>query len=359
MLRVIFTLDYEIHGNGDGCPLKLMVEPTQRLLRLFDDYGAKLTIMADVAEIIKFREYKEKVGRDDYYYDAIIDQLRSAVSRGHDVQMHLHSSYFRAHHDQGRWRQDWSEYDFAGLPYDRMVWMVRTGKNFLETILRPVNQEYSCIAFRAANWSVSPSRNVVNALLENSISIDTSVFKGGRRDGIVSFDYSNAHHHMRPWPASPEDICRKFHDSRLWEFPIYTEQRYIGAFASINRFYRALLESFHKVPMLNIKEQDSLPLTGRAASKVAKFLRKNAWKADFNQCSGRQLINALLRAEKQTSETEIIPFVLIGHSKLFTSWNEIALRPFLEFVSKHGARFNFCTFAYFAQQINKGSFKSL
>ena len=56
MLSVIHTLDYEIHGNGDGCSHALMVEPTARLLDLFDQFGAKLTIMADVAEILKFRE---------------------------------------------------------------------------------------------------------------------------------------------------------------------------------------------------------------------------------------------------------------------------------------------------------------
>ena len=353
MLKIIFTLDYEIHGNGDGCPRTLMVEPTDRLLRLFDEYGAKLTIMADVAEILKFREYKEEVGRDDYRYDAIVDQLRSALSRGHDVQLHIHSSYFRAHHNQGRWCQDWSEYNFAGLPYDRMVWMVRAGKEFLETLLRTVDQAYRCIAFRAANWSVSPSRNVVNALLENNILIDTSVFKGGSRQGLVTFDYSNAHHHMRPWPASPDDICRSASGSRLWEFPIYAEQRHIGAFLSINRLYRVLLGSFHRVSIPTSSGQDELPVAGGAAPKLVGLLQKNAWKADFNQCSGRQLINALLRAERQTSATEIVPFVLIGHSKLFTSWNETTLRPFLEFVFKQGKRFNFGTFAYFAQQINQ------
>jgi len=75
MLNVIFTLDYEIHGNGEGCPYELMVEPTRRMLDLFDEYGAKLTIMADVAEILKFKEYKEQRGRDDYHYEAIADSF--------------------------------------------------------------------------------------------------------------------------------------------------------------------------------------------------------------------------------------------------------------------------------------------
>src|ERR1039457_1927212 len=114
MLNVIFTLDYEIHGNGEGCPHELMIEPTERLLRLFGEYGAKLTIMADVAEILKFKEFPSQNARDDYHYQDIIAQLRGAVSGGHDVQLHLHASYFNATHDGQKWVQDWAEYDFAG-----------------------------------------------------------------------------------------------------------------------------------------------------------------------------------------------------------------------------------------------------
>src|SRR5579871_5708006 len=96
MLKVLFTVDYEIHGNGDGNPYDLMVEPTNRMMDLFDSYGAKLTIMADIAEILKFKQYEEQFGRDDYQYNAIAAQLRDAIRRGHDVQLHIHSSYFNA-----------------------------------------------------------------------------------------------------------------------------------------------------------------------------------------------------------------------------------------------------------------------
>ena len=136
MLNSIFTLDYEIHGNGQGCPYELMVEPTERMLRLFDQYGAKLTILADVAEILKFKEYRDSRGKDDYHYDAIVEQLQRAVQTGHDVQLHLHSSYFNAKYSNQQWVQDWTEYNFAGLPYERMQWMIREGKDFLESNLK-------------------------------------------------------------------------------------------------------------------------------------------------------------------------------------------------------------------------------
>ena len=115
MLQLVFTLDYEIHGNGDGCPLELMVEPTDRMLDLFDCYGAKLTIMAEVAEILRFREHAVTTGRDQFGYEAIVGQLRRAVASAHDVQLHLHPSYCRAVYRDGRWQQDYASYDLARL----------------------------------------------------------------------------------------------------------------------------------------------------------------------------------------------------------------------------------------------------
>ena len=122
--HLIFTLDYEIHGNGDGNPLSLMVEPTERLMKLLEKYGQKLTIMADVAEILSFRRYYEQTGRDDFHVLEIEDQLKEAVQRGHDVQLHIHSSWFKAEWNGKKWDQCIEEYNMAALPQERIDRMV-------------------------------------------------------------------------------------------------------------------------------------------------------------------------------------------------------------------------------------------
>ncbi len=345
MLRIIFTLDYEIHGNGDGNPNDLMIEPTDRLLRLCDEYGAKLTIMADVAEILKFKEYKDQYGRDDYCYDAIVDQLRRAIKSGHDVQMHIHSGYFNAMHKNGCWIQDWSEYNFAGLSFERMDWMVMVCKQFLDSLLRPVDPIYRCIAFRAPNWSVSPSKNVVRALVNNDIKIDTSIFKYGYRNDIVAFDYSRAYSQIVPWRAQEDDICSRDDNSRLWELPIYSEKRWIGAFLTSNRIYRALISWRHQV---RSKDRHSTPkdnaaLHMRKGVWMDSVFQRHAWKADFNQCMSKQLINALQRASDKydRQKDRMLPFVLIGHSKLFTKRNERSLTAFLVHCARHPDKFEF------------------
>lgn len=350
MLNVIHTLDYEIHGNGDGCPFELMVEPTCRMLDQFDEFGAKLTIMADVAEILKFREFAETHGEDKFHYHKIADQLRDAVRRGHDVQLHIHSSYFKARFDGTRWAQEWSEYSFAELPYPRMYEMVRLGKEFLETLLRPVKPDYQCTAFRAANWSVSPSQNVVRALLDNGIRIETSIFKHGRREGIVSFDYGHAHSELVPWLVDENDMCRRNHAGQLIESPIYCEPRWIGAFLTPNRVHRVLHGRGHPISSEYRGSSGGAATPPSLARKVMKRLsmvtRNHAWKADFNQCTGRQLSRALDRASRihDPECQKQLPFVLIGHSKLYTKHNEGSLKPFLQHVSAHSDRYAFGTF---------------
>jgi hypothetical protein len=196
---------------------------------------------------------------------------------------------------------------------------------------------------------VSPSRNVVRALVGNGIRIDTSVFKYGSRSGIVTFDYADAHSPIVPWRADEENICRRNDAGRLTEVPIYCERRWLGAFLTPNRVYRVIMTRAHRISNGDGPGRAPVaqPFWSRLARKLSSAMRKQAWKADFNQCMGRQLSSALKRADRQhgTGEGRAIPFVLIGHSKLFTRANERSLRPFLAFVRNHPVRYQFGTFS--------------
>ncbi|GJM28806.1 MAG: hypothetical protein DHS20C17_14410 [Cyclobacteriaceae bacterium] len=353
MFGCLFTLDYEIHGNGDGCPYELMVEPTERLLRLFDQYGAKLTIMADVAEIIKFKEYWQEHNEDVFYFNQIKQQLQQAILSGHDVQLHIHSSYFGSKFSNGSWDQNWLEYSLAELPYDRLFEIIGICKSFLEELIQPVQPDYRCSVFRAANWSMSPSYNIVQALINNGIKIDTSVWKYGKWDKIVQFDYSNAHSDLIPWYIDPNDVCRNSLEGKLLEIPIYCEERSIWHFITRNRLFRLNQASKHKHPAskfgYSAATQSAEKKTKSTVSKLKGLLtKKHAWKLDFNQCTGKQMIKALERIEKKYEHLDCdIPVVSIGHSKLFTAQNSRSLESFLKYVANEQSKYYFATFDEF------------
>lgn len=240
MLRIILTLGYEIHCISERCPQVLMV----RLFPLCEENGAKLCVIANVAEMLKFKEDKDKYGHDKHFYDGIVDQLRHVIQRGHDIQLHIYSSYFNATHNDGCWSQYWSEYNLDDLPYQRMDEMVRTCKEFLKRLLRPVASMYRCIASRAANRADNPSSSVVRALVNNGIKINTPIFRYGYRNCIETFDYSMAHSQIVPWGAKEDDICSRDDTNELWKLPSYSEKRWISAFLTSSRIYRVINTQF-------------------------------------------------------------------------------------------------------------------
>lgn len=345
MYQVLFTLDYEIHGNGDGSPYELMVEPTYRLMNFLEKYGAKLTIFADVAEIIKFKEFYEKTGEDKFYAQDIEEQLKYAIKNGHDVQMHIHSSYFKAQYKGGKWNQHWEEYNLAELPFERIDEIVVQCKDYLENLLRPVKSDYRCDCFRAANWSMMPGKNILSVLEKNGFIIDSSVFKYGKRSGRVTFDYSEAEDKLIPWYADTNNINKENTAGKILEIPIYSENRYFPAFVSPLRVFRMVRAQFHKH-----KKVQSAPSSGNQKSGIISklfrnFTTRHAWKLDFNQASGRMLINACKRILKEYGNpSQPLPIVLIGHSKTFIKLNETLISSFMKYLSKNDKTYEFVIF---------------
>lgn len=344
MQKLIFTLDYEIHGNGDGCPDKLVVKPTYRLMNLMDKYGAKLTIFADMAEISRFKSYYEERGADKFHYLKIKKQLQDAVIRGHDVQLHIHSSYFNARHNGKKWQQSWDEYDFARLEYSKIHHRIKTSKELLESIIQEEVPQYKCFAFRAANWAMQPTPNIARALLENDIYIDSSVYKYGKQHEWVKYDYTNAYHPTFPYKASLLEICENDENSPLWEFPIHCELMPFYDFITPIRLFRMVRAKLHKHKTPNLVD-------GKKTSKKRKknllnkfrilLANRHPLKLDFNQLTGRQMIQFLKNIDAYKDSDYV---TCIGHSKSFVRYNEYTLNKFLRFIASNKEKYSFSLF---------------
>lgn len=332
--KLHFTLDYEIHGNGDGDPWQLMVEPTYRLMNLLEKYDQTCCIMADVAEILCFREYYEQTRDDKFSVLKIEEQLRDAIRRGHDVQLHIHSSYFRAKYDGKHWDQCIEEYNMAALPYERICEMIKQCVDYLNQLLKPVKPDYRCHIFRAANWSMMPTPQIYDALVKNGIDIDTSVYKGGKQGGNVCYDYSYAFDALYHYPASRIDINNYDSKGKITEYPIYCEMHSAFYFISFIRLFRMIRAKFHRHKQNTNPTNNTQNLSSQNTD--CSLFGKFPWKMDFNQATSQQLIKAFERIRERSSRTEmeIVDVILIGHSKSFITYNEIQLEPFLKYIHK-------------------------
>lgn len=336
--NLYFTLDYEIHGNGDGNPMDLMVEPTYRLMDMLEQYNQRLTIMADVAEILCFHRYWQQTGRDDFHVQEIEQQLYDAIRRGHDVQLHIHSSYFKAEWNGEHFDQCIEEYNMAALSYERITEMVSQSVKYLEDLLQPIQSDYKVWLFRAANWSMMPTPILYKVLTEYGITHDTSVYKGGCQGGNVCYDYRNAHDNLLSYQASSQDINIYDPAGQIVEMPIYTEMRPFWDFISPIRIFRMVRAKFHKHKHQSQPQSVTADKNDNRKLSLRSFFVKSPLKMDFNQVNGRGLIrmmkNIMRRAKRE--HLEHVDVILIGHSKTFVPYNEKTLRPFLEWI-KHNS----------------------
>lgn len=338
--NLYFTLDYEIHGNGDGNPYELMVEPTYRLMTLLEKYNQRLTIMADVAEILCFKRYAAETGRDDYHVADIEAQLCDAIKRGHDVQLHVHSSYFKANHQNGAFDQCIEEYNMAALPIERIDEMVAQCVTYLQTLLKPIKKDYRVWLFRAANWSMMPTENLYRVLVKHGITHDTSVYKGGCEGGKVSYDYRLAYDNLFAYPASLTNINERDEQGSLIEMPIYTEMKPFWYFVSPIRIFRMVRAKFHKHknPTLKTSLSANADKNDNRHVKLRSFFQLSPLKMDFNQVSTsglkRMMRNVMRRVNSEELKVKSVDVVLIGHSKTFIPYNEKTLEPFLKWFNK-------------------------
>ena len=56
MKQMLFTLDYELYGDGSGDVFKHIIDPTYALLNVADRYNLKFTFFFEVIEYWRLKE---------------------------------------------------------------------------------------------------------------------------------------------------------------------------------------------------------------------------------------------------------------------------------------------------------------
>jgi hypothetical protein len=348
---LIFTLDYEIHGNGSGEFENWAYLPTNKMLDTFDTFGAKLTIMAEMGHYWAMKRYKELFEKDIYLFES---QLKDAIRRGHDVQFHFHPQWIDAKFEEGEWHLDFSRKTIERLcyNYDEAYFYLKKAKNELENLLKPVRPDYQCICFRSGFLQMQPSENIIKALTDAGYLSDTSVSKGMKAiDSLRSIDFTSAYSKYRPWKASCKEICQCDESSVLYEFPIISDSKnffdkIIGKLSklkkekSINDIISGFMRIYGKgmIPTYN---------PGSFSGKLKNMLSEVWYYADFCQRDYSELtryIKMVISDCKKNNNCGFVPVVMIGHSKDYFFNNNLSLffkacqkNNEVEFISYSGA----------------------
>jgi hypothetical protein len=302
LLHIIITLDYEIFGNGEGDVRKHMVEPTEKILEICDRYNVPITIMFEVLEYLKFKEFDhELVERLGYSPATIIEeQLQDAVKRGHDVQLHIHPQWWEASYDGNRWHLPNPRKKIIEFSDTVINQIIKRGKNELINIVNDVNSNFSCIALRFSNmpWEEAP-QNAFQSMAENNLFVHSLA---------VSTNSKN----------KPQGYWILHEENQIFEIPIFTiDMPFYSKFSMMRiktALYRRKFGSDNDLKMGFPDEK-----SGGANSHFLKQLfRKYEAKWDLCKQSSKDMIRFIKYGLKEYDHEDFdVPLVMIAHSKDF------------------------------------------
>lgn len=322
MLECVFTVDYEIYGNGEGSLRQLVHEPALELKRVFDAARAPLVFFVEAAEL----EILEAARADPAIGD-VKAQVRDFYEQGHEIALHLHPQWYNARCVNGGWQLDYTEYNLCMLDEERVEHIVQRAIEYLRRVVG--DSAFVPASFRAGNWLFQPTATAAKVLARHGLKADSSVFKGGVQHQY-RLDYR---------PALGNDWYWRFHDDvnvadpagALVELPIFTE---------MVPFWRMLTGKRLGFQRRSRPAGGSAAVPGITPRRSSRYLDYFRWrypmKFDFCRMTLGELtrmMQTVLREDQRTPDT-YKPVVSIGHTKDLVDV-EIA-SAFLDWLRAHG-----------------------
>lgn len=316
MIECIFTIDYEIYGNGEGSLEELVYKPAQRLETVFDHFDAKFVVFVEAAEFEKL---------DTFHTDSCIEsvkrQIREFNTRGFEIGLHLHPQWSNAWFQKGKWVLDYDEYNLCVLEKSRIREIVESAIAYLRKVLGV--PDFTPLSFRAGNWLFQPTRAASEVLGENGIRVDSSVFKGGFQHQY-GLDYRRAGRNGNYWRFG-DDVATPDPTGGMVEIPIYTQMVPIWRMLTGKRVGLQQRSSARPRPL---------------PQRLYRFLDLLRWyhplKFDFCRMTLKELISLMERAmsEEQKDSAVYRPMVAIGHTKDLVDFDTVG--AFLEYLRNKG-----------------------
>ena len=342
-IYLALTDDWELRGDGSGDIDKIQFQPMRELTRLYNKYGVRGTFYAEMMQQLAFRKHQARYPELKTLADRWDAHVIDAFKQGHDIQLHLHTRWSDARFENGAWHVsgDWSILNYDP---DAARAMLAAGKEYLESLLRQVNQGYKCVAFRAGALSIAPSAHILNLLVSLGIELDTSIVGGLRVESRdLQFDYTNCEEDFlaffprmddaRRVSDKPEKIvCIPIHHFRGSRRQVFKQTLSFSWRRAMLHVKRARLKTYSSPPEDHTsKEWEQVGRTSNLALVYDKAIKPCIYgkhlTSDFSRLNHsfmREMLRDIRRRAAATGLREL-PVVLTNHSKYITDYLPIEL----------------------------------
>jgi len=318
MIECIFTVDYEIFGNGRGSLEELVIAPAERLKTIFQSRNLRFVLYPEVAELERIEAESA-----DPALERVKQQLQEFHQDGFELGLHVHPWWYNAHYKNREWVLDYSEYNLCVLPRARVIQIIERAIAYYNRLLN--RSGIAPFSYRAGHLLFQPAKTVAGVLAEQGVKVDSSVFKGGVWKHHKQ-DYRGTKRNGYYWKFS-DRIELPDPDGALLELPIYTRMIPIWKMLTTKR--------------IGLKKRGAsvAQTSKKMTSRITDYLRL-FYPQKFDVCSMSideltSTIDPILREDKADPST-YRPIVAIGHTKEMVDFD--TLETFLAYLETTGIR---------------------
>lgn len=325
--KLLISLDYELFfGSVAGTIENCLLAPTNAFIEIANRYNVSVVLFVDAGYLVKLQTESANHPSLGQEFDRVAEQLKLLKAQGHDIQLHIHPHWEDTTYDGNRWCIDTSRYKLHDFSVDDISSIVERYKAVLDGIVDGV------FAFRAGGWCIQPFSAIADALYDNNVWLDSTVYSRGlSEDPQRSFDFVTAPNKSM-WRFQDEP-AREAEAGRFLEVPISAckmSPLFFWRMALIKKMGGALHKSFGD---------------GQAMSYGAGYYFDRLFKPTSGVVSVDGLKSAFLKkAYKQHIANKGSIFNVMGHPKALSPYS---LQQFDEFLSVYSTELESMTFQDF------------
>ncbi len=212
--KLLISLDYELFfGNEVGTVDNCLLLPTNALIDIANQHKVSVVLFVDAGYLVKLRAESASHPSLGLEFDRIAEQLKIFKAQGHDIQLHIHPHWEDTTYDGKRWHIDTARYKLHDFSANEINDIVSRYKSVLDDIVDGV------FAFRAGGWCIQPFDSIADALYDNGVWLDSTVYsKGLSEDSQRWFDFTEAPNKSM-W-CFQDEPSKELESGRFLEVPI-------------------------------------------------------------------------------------------------------------------------------------------
>ena len=203
-MRILLTLDYELFfGRNSGSIGSCLLMPSQKILEILDRYNVKATFFVDAGFVECLKRESAHYPELEKEYFTLREHISFLAKAGHDIQLHIHPHWEDSKYSENGWNIDTKRYRLHDFPKEEVHKIVKEYKKVLEDIIGD-----TVFVFRAGGWCIQPFDYLIDALVSNGITIDSTVFSEG---------YYSSDTHSFDFRGAEDKTIWKFHNNPIQE----------------------------------------------------------------------------------------------------------------------------------------------